>query len=139
MADEPKPTSTTFIVSRYDPPHWRSVLATTNQAEAEAMLKTLGSRAASKHSLRARSASDRNGRQGRFLACCRVARGDHSGLPHRDGIRASVKGLTGAPVAPVSSTPKNTPKPSGATFNPSKERASDYPQKRYGTSLPAAC
>ena len=42
MVDESKPTSTTFIVSRYDPSHWRSVLATTNQAEAEAMLKTLG-------------------------------------------------------------------------------------------------
>ena len=42
MSDEPKPTRSTFIVSRYDPPLWRTVLATTNKAEAEAMLKTLG-------------------------------------------------------------------------------------------------
>jgi hypothetical protein len=41
MADEPKPTHTTFIVLCYDPPDWHTVLATTNKAEADAMLKTL--------------------------------------------------------------------------------------------------
>ena len=40
--DEPKPTHTTFIVSRYERPCWHTVLATTNKAEADAMLKTLG-------------------------------------------------------------------------------------------------
>jgi hypothetical protein len=40
--DEPKPTHTTFIVLRYDPPDWQTVLATTNKAEAEAVAKTLG-------------------------------------------------------------------------------------------------
>jgi hypothetical protein len=42
MVDEPKPTHTTFIVSRYDRPHWHTVLATTDKVEAEATLKTLG-------------------------------------------------------------------------------------------------